>query len=93
MSPSWNRNRSHRDQESGLAGIGRCKFCKAEVHWYWTTDHRHIPLDPGKIDNGNLVVDRGLVRYRQPHDLATDFEPRRAHFATCPNYDRTRTPR
>jgi hypothetical protein len=64
--------------------MATCRSCGAEIQWARTEAGKAIPLDVGEVENGNLVVEGGVVRVRRPGDLATTEPRRRSHFASCP---------
>lgn len=73
--------------------VGTCRSCGAAVRWAVTRKNgKPIPLDPSPVDDGNLVVFRGVAMSRKDAD-ARGIGPLplfKAHFATCPNANRHR---
>jgi len=59
-----------------------CKSCGAEIEFVPTKKGIAMPLDPGPVADGNLVIDAGVVRMRTAED--GELERRRSHFASCP---------
>lgn len=62
--------------------MSKCRSCGAPVEWAKTQKGSAMPLDPTPTPEGNMVLVDGMARMRTAADAA--LEPRRSHFATCP---------
>jgi hypothetical protein len=69
--------------------MSACKSCQAPIEWFTTTAGKAIPLDPGAVADGNLVVNAaGEVQAFGPLELLAlpaGTIRRRSHYATCPD--------
>lgn len=58
-----------------------CRTCPAQITWARTEKGKRIPLDVGRVPDGNITVDaEGVAHYVTP-----GTGDRVSHFATCPN--------
>ena len=69
-----------------------CKSCGRPVEWAKTVKGTAMPLDVEATPDGNLVLVAGVARIRRPDD-GDACEPRRSHFASCPQAGKWRRPR
>lgn len=63
-----------------------CGRCGDEVVWYRTVNGRPMPLSMGTHENGNIVIENGLVVVLKRDDprLTDPTVPKHiSHFATC----------
>ena len=76
-----------------MSDVGECRSCGATVRWAVTLKNgKPIPMDTSPVDDGNLVIFRGVAMSRKDAD-ARGIGPLplfKAHFATCPNANRHR---
>lgn len=67
-----------------MASSGICKGCGQPMLWYPTTKGRMMPIDPVSVEDGNFVIEDGIVRVLQKGELFPPKERYKSHYATCP---------
>ena len=66
--------------------MATCRSCGASMEWAeWADSGKAVPLDPGHVATGNLVVVNGKVRHFTAEDERLGRDRRISHFATCPD--------
>jgi hypothetical protein len=67
-----------------------CKSCGAQIRWAKTATGGSMPINPGLVDNGNVVIEGDPPIARVVAAGSGQFI---SHFATCPNADAHRKPK
>lgn len=79
--------------EHGRTGVGRCRWCKADIVWALTDNERRMPVDVKgvPVGAGNLILHVKDGQYHVTHvDNVPAGELERTphrwvcHWATCP---------
>lgn len=73
--------------------MSRCRAtdCQRPILWVRTATGKPMPLDPDPVDDGNVIVVRGIAHVyrdaaaaREATPLYPDLPLRKSHHATCP---------
>lgn len=72
--------------------LGYCRSCGAPVIFLLMNTGNTMPIDPGPVPNGNIVVELGVGRVLKKADARPPEGTAlfRSHFATCPDAARFR---
>lgn len=59
-------------------GEGLCRYCGRKVLWGRTTKGKLMPIDPGQVEKGNLLLEGEAVRV-----VAIGAGTHRPHWVSC----------
>lgn len=67
-----------------------CSSCGARIRWAKTPRGRMIPLDPERVEDGNIVLDSSLFGETIARQVDDRSGTHRTHFVSCPYSDQHR---
>ncbi len=69
--------------------MATCRSCGAEIVWGKTKAGKSMPIDPGPVASGNILLTENGTCYVHPSPeirrVFSEVPMRTSHFATCPD--------